>query len=146
MSLHSLPDFTLMNALAAIFIAIVFIILGSLFKEPKRQNFMAIMIGGAGAAYLNGGLGYWEFAFCALITFLAYKGLKRYYYIGIGWLLHAGWDILHHLFANPIVPFSPSSSAGCAVTDTILAVWFFFHAPSVFDLFNKYKTQPLKIN
>jgi hypothetical protein len=35
------------------------------------------MIGGAGAAYLSGGgFGVWEFAFTALVTFCAYKGLQ----------------------------------------------------------------------
>jgi Family of unknown function (DUF6010) len=35
----------------------------SMFKEPDRQNFSAILVSGAGAAYLNGGLGVREFAF-----------------------------------------------------------------------------------
>ena len=67
------------------------------------------MIAGAGAAYLNGGLGWWDFAFCALMTFVAYRGFKDYRLIALGWLLHTGWDVLHHLLtANPIVPFVPS--------------------------------------
>jgi hypothetical protein len=93
------------------------------------------MIAGAGAAYLSGGLGVWEFAFTALVTFCAYKGLQSYRYIAIGWLLHSGWDVLHHLYGNPIVPFAPTSSVGCAITDTLIAIWFFADAPSVFDLF-----------
>lgn len=38
-------------------VGILFICACSLFREPSRQNFMAIMLAGAGAAYLNGGLG-----------------------------------------------------------------------------------------
>jgi hypothetical protein len=33
------------------------------------------------AAYLNGGLGIWELAFCALLTFLGYRGLQDYRFI-----------------------------------------------------------------
>lgn len=133
METHVVPEFTALNAAAAVLIAFVFILLSSLIREPNRQQFMAIMVAGAGAAYLSSGLGGWEFAFCALMAFVSYKGLKHYYFIGIAWLLHTGWDIVHHLYADAIVPFSPSSSAGCAVTDSILAVWFFMGAPSIFD-------------
>jgi Family of unknown function (DUF6010) len=48
----------------------------------------ALMIAGAGAAYLNRGLLSWEFAFCTMITDFAYWGLKDSRLIGIGWLLH----------------------------------------------------------
>ena len=106
-------------------------------KEPKRQIINALIIAGAGAVYWSGGLGVWEFPFGGLMIFLAYKGLNSYTYIGIGWLCHTAWDIVHHLYANPIVSLSPSSSAGCAVCDAILAIWFFYEAPTVFDFFRK---------
>ncbi len=64
-----------MTILAPIIIALVFILLSSLFKEPVRQNFNAIFVAGAGAAYLSGGFGVWEFAFTALVTYCAYRGL-----------------------------------------------------------------------
>ena len=54
--------------------------------------------------------------------------------LAFGWLLHTGWDLLHHLYGNAIVPFDTSSSAGCAVCDSILAIWFFLGAPNVFNL------------
>jgi hypothetical protein len=41
-------------------VACVFILLCSLIREPDRQRFSALMISGAGAAYLGGGLGAWE--------------------------------------------------------------------------------------
>lgn len=59
-----------------VLIALVYIALSSLLKEPARQNFNAIMLAGAGAAYLNGGFGVWEFAFTTLMTWVAYKGLQ----------------------------------------------------------------------
>lgn len=139
MDVHVSPEFTTLNALAALGIAFLFILLSSLLREPSRQRLMAVVLGGAGATYLNGGFGGWEFAFCTLLTFIAYKGLQRYYFIGIGWLLHTLWDIAHHLYASPIVAFSPSSSAGCALCDTVLALWFFFDAPSVYDWFRRRK-------
>lgn len=137
---HVVPEFGILNAAGAVGIALLYITLMSLMKEPNRQRLNAIIVAGAGAAYLSGGLGGWEFAFCALIAFLAYKGLTHYVYIGIAWLLHTGWDIAHHLYADPIVPFEPSSSAGCAVCDAVLALWFFLGAPSVFDLLRTRKS------
>jgi len=137
MQTHEVPYFGPTAALAAVGIAIIYILLSSLVKEPSRQKFNAVMIGGAGAAYLAGGLGPWEFVFCSVMTFIAFKGLGKYYFIGIGWLLHTCWDIVHHLYTNPIVPFNPSSSAGCAVCDSILAIWFFMGAPSIFEIRRK---------
>jgi hypothetical protein len=95
---------------------------------------MAIMIAGAGAAYLSGGFGRWEFVFTAFVTWLAYKGLHSYTFIGIGWMLHTGGDIVHHLYGNPIVPFAPTSSLGCAICDPVIAAWCFAGAPSVYQL------------
>jgi hypothetical protein len=34
----------------------------------------------------------------------------------------------------PIIPFLSNSSAGCAITDAVIAVWFFANAPSIFDI------------
>ena len=77
----------------------------------------------------------WEFAFLAVVTYCAYRGLRSYGFIGVGWLLHTGWDVLHHLYGNPIVPFVPDSSLGCAICDPVIALWCFAGAPSVYDLF-----------
>jgi hypothetical protein len=133
---HIIPEFTLLNALAAIAIALIYIAIFSLVKEPQRQTINALVIASAGAVYWSGGLGIGEFPFGILMIYMAYKGLSDYRFIGIGWLLHTSWDIVHHLFANPIVAFSPSSSAGCAVCDALLALWFFYKAPNVFELFH----------
>ena len=127
------------DIVAPVVVATLFIIATSAFKEPQRRHFNAIMIAGAGAAYLNGGLGLWEFAFTALVTYCAYKGLHAYRFIGLGWLLHTGWDIMHHLCGNPIVPFVPTSSLGCAICDPIIAAWCFAGAPSVYGLVTRNK-------
>ncbi len=137
MNIHIIPDFGWVNGIAAAGIALVYIAISSLIKEPARQKYNAIFLAGAGAAYLSGGLGAWEFAFCMVMTLIAFKGLENYTFIGIGWLMHSGWDIMHHLYGNPIVSLSPSSSAGCAVCDSILAIWFFVKAPSIGKFFKQ---------
>jgi len=111
--------------------AVVFVFVMSLVREPARQRFNAIFVAGAGAAYLNGGLGLWEFPFIAVATAAAYLGLRSYRFIGIAWLLHTAWDVVHHLYGNPIWPWQPLSSFGCAVFDALIALWFLAGAPSV---------------
>jgi Family of unknown function (DUF6010) len=56
----------LVDVIPPIVVAVIYIAAVSLFNEPQRRNFNAIMIAGAGAAYLNGGFGVWEFAFCGV--------------------------------------------------------------------------------
>jgi hypothetical protein len=55
MTPHSTAEFHMINAIAPVVFAIAFICISSLLREPDRRNFMAIMVGGAGAAYLSGG-------------------------------------------------------------------------------------------
>ena len=129
------PPIHVMDLIGPILIAILYICACSLFREPNRRSFNAIMIAGAGAAYLNGGFGAWEFAFTALVTYVAYRGLHSYNFIGLGWLLHTAWDVLHHLYGNPIVPFAALSSLGCAICDPVIALWCFFGAPSIWGRF-----------
>src|ERR1700739_911411 len=112
-------------------VAGVLITLGSLPREPARQRFSAVFLAGAGAAYLSGGFGVWEFAFCALITVLAYLGLQHYRAIAVGWLLHSAWDVAHHLWGRPIIPFAPASSLACPICAPALAAWYALGAPSI---------------
>jgi Family of unknown function (DUF6010) len=137
MQISSGPDIGAMDLIAPVLVAILFVSACSFFREPNRRNFNAIMIAGAGAAYLNGGFGKWEFVFTAIVTYLAYRGLQSYNLIGIGWLFHTAWDVLHHLYGNPIVPFAPASSMSCAICDPLIALWCFAGAPSVSDLLRK---------
>ena len=117
--------------LAPLLVAAVFIFLVSLLREPGRRKFSAVFLAGAGAAYLSGGLGLAEFAFCALITFLAYRGLDNYRYIAVGWVLHTCWDLVHHYHGNPIIIFDPTSSIGCAICDLGLAAYYAIGAPAI---------------
>jgi hypothetical protein len=131
MQVQAHPPIHTMDLFGPIVVALVYIYLCSFFREPNRKSFNAIMIAGAGAAYLNGGFGAWEFAFTAILTYFAYSGLRSYNFIGVGWLLHTGWDVLHHLYGNPIVPFVSKSSLGCAICDPVIAIWCFAGAPSI---------------
>ena len=109
--------------------AVVFTALMALLREPPRRTFNAIFVAGAAGVYLSGGFGLWELPFPALIALLAHRGLGSYRYIGVAWLCHAAWDLLHHLYGNPIWPFMPTSSFGCLVFDSAIALWFLAGAP-----------------
>jgi Family of unknown function (DUF6010) len=143
--LEKLQPLGLMSWLGPVLIGLVYITLNSLFKEPARQKFNAVMVAGAGAAYLNGGFGPWEFAFTTVLTFCAYHGLRDYRFIGVGWLLHTCWDFAHYLYGNPIVPFVETSSFGCAICDPIIALWCFMGAPSVFEVLRRSRRRPSEI-
>ncbi len=107
----------------------------SLIREPHRRRFNAVMVGGAGAAYLSGGgFGLWELPFVALMAYVAYRGLESWTFIGIGWLLHTAWDMAHHLKGNPILSFYHDSSLACAICDPVIALWCFGGGPSLIVL------------
>jgi hypothetical protein len=113
--------------------AVVFVLVMSLVREPARRNYNAVFVAGASGVYLSGGLGLWELAYVAVAGgVVSYLGLRSYRFIGLAWLMHAGWDLVHHFHGHAIWPFMPTSSFGCMVFDTAIAVWFLAGAPSVF--------------
>lgn len=136
-----LPMIGTMDIIGPIIGALIFIILMSRLTEPNRQQFNAILVAGAGAAYFNAGLGSWEYAYTVVATIVAYLGLYNYRFIALAWIMHTCWDMVHHLFATPIWPWMPLSSLGCAIFDAVIAVWFFYGARTidtgVFKLKNK---------
>jgi hypothetical protein len=112
--------------------ACLFIVIMSRVKEPTRRNYNAIFVAGASGVYLSGGLGLWELAYVAVAGgVIAYFGLRSHRFIGVAWLMHAGWDLVHHLWGDPIWPFMPTSSFGCMIFDTIIAIWFLAGAPTI---------------
>ncbi|MEM6926028.1 MAG: DUF6010 family protein [Myxococcota bacterium] len=124
-----------MEIFAAIVVGGLFVLVMSALPEPLRQRFNAVFVGGAGAAYLNGGIGVFgmgELVFATVVAILATVGIRRYPFIGLAWMAHVAWDIAHHLQGEPILRFDASSSLGCAVCDTVIAIWFFAGAPSPF--------------
>jgi hypothetical protein len=132
---------TPLQLVSPVIVAGIAIAIISLLAEPARQKFSAVFLAGAGAAYLSGGFGLWEFVFCGIVTALAYAGLTHYRAIAIGWLAHTAWDYLHHLYGNPIIPFAPLSSFGCTICDPVIAVWYWMGAPSVWTVFTRFTSR-----
>ncbi|MGW7564671.1 DUF6010 family protein [Streptomyces tendae] len=116
-------------------IGLVVVLLLSLVPDPHRRPLNALGIAGAGGVYFSGGgLGVWELPFGALMLYVAYRGLTSWTFIGIGWLLHTAWDLVHHLKGNPILPFAHDSSLGCAICDPVIALWCLRGGPPLREL------------
>jgi hypothetical protein len=130
--MHTSPPLVLMDYVGPAIGAAVFVLIMSLVREPTRRTLNALVVAGACGAYLNGGFGLWELPFPLIALPVAYRGLASHRYIGVAWLMHAAWDLPHHLWGNPIWPFMPTSSFGCFVFDTLIAIWFLAGAPTVF--------------
>ena len=128
--MHTPPPLAVMDYVGPAAAAAIFVLIMSLVREPARRSFNAILVAGASAAYLSGGLGPWEVLYPAIASPVVYLGLRSYRFIGIAWLMHSAWDLVHHLWANPIWPFMPTSSFGCMIFDALIAVWFLAGAPS----------------
>jgi hypothetical protein len=113
-------------------IGVVFVLLSSLIPDRHRRPFNAVLVAGAGAAYLSGGgLGPGELLFTTVLALVAYRGLTSWRFIGLGWLLHTAWDVVHHLRGEPILPFDHNSSLGCAICDPVIAIWCLAGGPSL---------------
>ena len=123
--MHTPPPLHALDYVGPVVAAIVFILIMSRVKEPARRSVNAILVAGASGVYMSGGLGLWELLYAAVGGTVAYFGLRSYRLIGLAWLMHAGWDLVHHYYGNPIWPFMPTSSFGCMIFDTIIAIWFF---------------------
>ncbi|MFF4875174.1 DUF6010 family protein [Micromonospora sp. NPDC000668] len=120
-------------------IGLVYVGLNSFVPEPHRRRLNALIVTGAGAAYISGGgFGLWELAFCALLVAVGYAALNSYTLIGIGWLLHTAWDVMHHRRGTPLIPSLHDSSFGCAICDPVIALWCFVGGPSIKDLYHRF--------
>lgn len=111
--------------------AVIFILGMSLVPEPKRHALNAILAAGTAGLYISGGFGAWELLYAAAVIPIAYYGLRSYRFIAIAWLMHAGWDLPHHLWNRPIWPYMATSSLGCAIFDSVIAIWFLAGAPTL---------------
>ena len=114
--------------------ALCFVFVMSRVPEPARRTFNAIFVAGTCGAYLNGGFGRWELVYPLLAMPVVYAGLRSYRFIGLAWIMHAAWDLAHHLWGNPIWPFMSTSSWGCIVFDSLIALWFLAGAPSLWSI------------
>ena len=129
--MHTPPPLFVMDFVGPAGGAVIFVLVMSLVKEPTRRTLNAIVVAGASGVYLSGGFGPWELLYPAIATPVVYLGLRSYRFIGLAWLMHSCWDIVHHLWGNPIWPFMPTSSFGCLIFDAVIAVWFLAGAPSI---------------
>ena len=127
--MHNTP-LAAVDCVGPIAAAIAFVAVMSQVREPMRRTVNAIILAGASGVYLSGGFGPWELIYPVIGLTVACRGLRSYRAIGFGWLIHAGWDIVHHFYGNPIWPFMPGSAFGCMVFDTMIAPWFLLGAPS----------------
>ena len=125
------PSIDARQILAPLLVSVFYVGIMSVLTERARRRLSALIIAGAGGVYFGAGFGPWEVAFCIPMFWLAYRGLDDYRYVGVGWILHTIWDVLHHLYGRPILPFVPLSSFGCAICDTGLAVWYWMRAPAL---------------
>ena len=105
--------------------ALVFVVVMTRIRDPQRLTFNSLFVTGASAAYIGGGLGVIELLFPALLLPINWLTRTSYRAIGVAWWLHAAWDLVHHLWADPIWPFMEMSSWGCLVFDLLIGAWLF---------------------
>jgi hypothetical protein len=133
--MHNPPSLHLADWVGPAAGALVFIAIMSRVREPARRNYNAIFVAGASGVYLSGGFGLWELLYTAVAGgVVSYLGLRSHRFIGVAWLMHAGWDLAHHFYGNALWPFMPTSSFGCTIFDSVIAIWFLAGAPSSFAL------------
>jgi hypothetical protein len=125
-----------MTVVAPVLVGVAYAALMSLIRDPdRRREVNAVMVAGAGAAYLSGGaFGAWELALTAAVTYCAYRGLRSWSWIGVAWLLHTCIDVAHAARGADILPFAPHSSLGCAICDPVIALWCLAGGPTVGEL------------
>ncbi len=139
------PDLHAVDYFGPAISAVGFVLAMSLVPEPTRRKFNAVFAAGASGVYLNGGFGVWELLYPALATPIVYRGLQSHRYIGVAWLMHAAWDLPHHLWGNPIWPFMPTSSFGCLIFDALIAMWFLAGAPSLIGRLSPVSSREVKM-
>jgi hypothetical protein len=127
-----------MTIILPILIGLAYAAVNSFLRAETRRRVNAVMVAGAGAAYLSGGFGPWELVFTTVMTYVAYRGLTSWRWIGVGWLLHTAWDIVHAAYGKPLLPFAHNSSFGCAICDPVIALWAFSGGPSTPDLLRRW--------
>ena len=128
--MQSPPPLFLMDWVGPAVGAVAFVLAMSMVREPARRRCNAVFVAGASGVYLSGGFGLWELVYPVIGTAIGFRALRSYRWTAIGWVIHACWDLAHHLWGNPIWPFMPSSAFGCMIFDTVIALWFLAGAPS----------------
>ena len=122
--MHNAPPLGVMDWIGPALGAALFVLAQSRLREPARLRGNALFAAGATGAYLSGGFGGWELLYPIVAAPIVYRALDSYRFVGVAWLMHAAWDLAHHLWGNAIWPFMPTSSFGCLIFDTTIALWF----------------------
>lgn len=95
--MSAVPALVPMNFIGPASGGFVFIAIMSCVPHPARRSFNAIFAAGAVGAYIGGTFGVWELLYPILALPVVYRGLRSYRAIGVAWLMHAAWDLPHHL-------------------------------------------------
>ena len=132
--MHDVPPLHVMDYVGPAVGGVVFVLLLSLVREPARRRLNAVFVAGASGVYLSGGFGAWELLYPALTLPVVYLAFGSYRFIGIAWLMHSAWDVVHHFWGNPIWPFMRTSSFGCMIFDMVIGIWCLAGAPSLLTL------------
>jgi Family of unknown function (DUF6010) len=122
---HITPTVYALDVLRPAAAALLVVFLMSRIREPMRRKINAVLVAGFSTIYMGGGLGPWELVYVVPASYVAYRAIDSYRFVALGWLMHPVWDMVHHLYGNPIWPWMPTSSVGCAVFDPIVAIWAF---------------------
>jgi hypothetical protein len=125
---HSLQGISSLDLVMPAVAAVLVILLMSRIREPVLHRIHVLLLAGFSTAYLGGGLGPWELIYLPPATYVAYKAMSSYRFVALGWFMHPVWDMVHHFYGNPLWPWMPTSSIGCAIFDPIIGIWAFFYA------------------
>jgi hypothetical protein len=137
---------TAIGILAGLIIPAIWICSFSAVSEPQRRQVNCILVGLAASTYGNHSFGLIESAGTITVLTLGILGLHNYRWLGAAWLVHTGLDIAHHLVSDPMFRYFPASSLGCAVTDPILALWFFAEAPDIRDVIKRLRAKLVSLS
>ncbi|MCC3406986.1 MAG: hypothetical protein JGK17_15605 [Microcoleus sp. PH2017_10_PVI_O_A] len=133
-------NITPIDIVSGFIIAAIWICGFSVISEPRRRQVNCILVGLAASTYGNHSFGLTEAAGTIILLTLGILGLGNYRWLGVAWLVHSGLDIAHHIANDPMFQYFPASSVGCAVTDPILALWFFAGAPDIFGIIKQQRS------
>ena len=137
---------TAIGILAGLIMPAIWICGFSAVPEPQRRQVNCILVGVAASTYGNHSFGSIEAAGTIIVLTLGILGLSNYRWLGAAWLVHTGLDLAHHLVNDPMFGYFPSSSLGCAVTDPILALWFFAEAPDIRDVIKQLRAKLVSLS
>jgi Family of unknown function (DUF6010) len=127
-------------AAATVLGALIYIGVFSLIPEPSRRYLSIVALASGSSLYYDGGLGAWDKLFWLGVMGLAFAGFRWYPAIGVGWIVHTIWDVLNFRVGHGLETNVLRINLHCAIFDPIIALWFAFGAPSVWELLKRRKS------